>query len=188
MRMSPRYHIPALDTSNESRIIAHKLHSFLLHNTSLVLVSPKVHALFVPWKNRPETNTPLPTSLLMTELDTLIKNGQEKDECVTLTHTSDRTVGSGLFGCNQPSSNNFLTEQKVEYNEHPLPRDTDAYLPRPYSGSSSSRAFSLWFFFKRAPKRMTQREEDGTQRVVRPRHLSNNVQVRGIDSHFARQI
>jgi len=96
-RMSPRYHIPVLETSNESRIIAHKLHPFLLHNTSLVLVSPKVHALFVPWKNRPETNTPLPTSLLITELDTLIKNGQEKDEGVTLTRTSDNPTSRHAY-------------------------------------------------------------------------------------------
>ena len=56
--MNPQNLLPVLSISNESRIIAHKLHSFLLHNSSLVLLSPKVHALFVPWKNKPDIVIP----------------------------------------------------------------------------------------------------------------------------------
>jgi hypothetical protein len=92
MRVSPGCHIPVLEISNESRIIAHKLHSLLLHNTPLVLVSPKVHALFVPWKNRPETESLLPTSLLMAELNALVKNGQEKRKGVAVTCTSGNST------------------------------------------------------------------------------------------------
>lgn len=49
-------------------MIAHKLHLFLVHSSSFILVSPKVQALFVPWKNKPEVTTPPPTSCFTVEL------------------------------------------------------------------------------------------------------------------------
>ena len=72
-------------------MIAHKLHSFLVHNSSSVLLSPKVHALFVPWKNMPEVTMPPPTSAFTFELITLVRAAHRREENyknVVLTCTS----------------------------------------------------------------------------------------------------
>ena len=57
-------------------MIAHRLHSFLLHSPSSVLLSPKVHALFVPWKNSPEVTIPPPTSAFTFELVALVRTSR----------------------------------------------------------------------------------------------------------------
>ena len=77
--MNLRIYTPVLETSYELRMIPHMPHSFLLHNWSLVFLSPKVHALSVPWKKRPEVMAPPPTSALTHMLVTL---GQKCPETI----------------------------------------------------------------------------------------------------------
>jgi len=60
-------------------MIAHRLQSFLVHSSSSALLSPKVHALFVPWKNRPEVVMPPPTSAFTFELITLVRRGGSQE-------------------------------------------------------------------------------------------------------------
>ena len=73
-------------------MIAHKLHLFLPHSSSFVLEWPRVHALSVPWKNKPEVAIPPPTSCftveLMSVLGSVLKR-EQKEEYVTLTRTRD---------------------------------------------------------------------------------------------------
>lgn len=61
-------------------MIAHKLHFFLVHSSSLSLVSPRVHALFVPWKNKPEVTIPPPTCRSTVELITVVNDVQKREE------------------------------------------------------------------------------------------------------------
>lgn len=57
-------------------MIPHIWHLWLLQSAVSVLVSPKRHALFVPWKNNPEVSIPSPTSAFMLVLVTIIMNPQ----------------------------------------------------------------------------------------------------------------
>lgn len=61
-------------------MIVHMLHSLFLHNRSFVLLSPKVHALSVPWKKSPEVIAPPPTSALMHTLIALVRDGQRRED------------------------------------------------------------------------------------------------------------
>ena len=68
---------PVLPISCESQMIPHRLHSFLSHNSSLRLLSPDTHALFVRGRTvSTEVTIPPPTSAFMFELITLVRNAQ----------------------------------------------------------------------------------------------------------------
>ena len=70
-------------------MIVHKLHSFLLHSSSLIFLSPNLHALFVPWKKRPEVTAPPPTSDFIVELIRVVRNAKRCEKTpkhVALTH------------------------------------------------------------------------------------------------------